>query len=74
MVAFEASEVKVDIGKHEFKSCEETVSNPDQDNITFPGNKPQNKLCHCNNIKSAEDARNCTILPDVVHMLFLKAL
>ena len=30
-VAFEASEVKVEIGKHDFKSCEETASNPDQD-------------------------------------------
>ena len=27
----EASEVNVEIGKHEFKSCEGTASNPDQD-------------------------------------------
>ena len=29
VVAFEASEVNVEIGKHEFKSCEGTASNPD---------------------------------------------
>ena len=44
MVAIEASGVRADIGKHIFKSCEETTSNPDQDNVTFPGKKQRNNL------------------------------
>lgn len=67
----------LNIGKHGFKSCEETASDPNQDNITFPGNKQENKVYYCKNtalFKLVEDARNCTILANAVNMPLLKTL